>query len=241
MAYLRILVLLALAACFATPAHATWSLLHNTAANTCGTTSATCALTITAISAGNVVTLYMASSITTDTLTAASTGGSYTFPAGCHSTDATAGSVNCGYTLSSTASSTTLTFMRSSATSATWGVGYAEYSHTLPNVAVGTASTLTRDQTTAVTNPAGVTLTLSAGNQIILQGIKSAATVSAISGTYTNPGLFATNFGYAGSINTSSGAAPTWTTTSGRAALDAISFVESSNTVPRMGLLQVGP
>jgi hypothetical protein len=100
-----------------------------------------------------------------------------------------------------------------------------EYSFTDSAVIFDTAGS--RDQSSAVTNPAGVALTFCCGTsftELQIQSIQSAGTVSAVSGSYTNPADFSGGQGNAGLINVTASAQPTWTTTSARAALASMTF-----------------
>jgi hypothetical protein len=75
------------------------------------------------------------------------------------------------------------------------------------------ASTLTASSNS--TKP-GVAQALSGTHDVIVQMIQQTYPITAIDGTYTNPtdlgGIAYSQNGFAGSINTSSGAAPNWTT-----------------------------
>jgi len=133
--------------------------------------------------------------------------------------------VDASYTLNSASGATSITLTLSAAVSTTWAACIREYSSTASGVAIDTSGN--RDQSTAAANPAGVGLTLTGSNDLIVQFVACAGSCSGISAGYSN-GDFPNNNGVADALNTSSGTAPTWTATSGRAALGALAFKETA-------------
>jgi hypothetical protein len=149
----------------------------------------------------------------TNSIASMSCGGTAVIVAGTIVTSAgLAGSQEMFYILSSTSGTTTCTFNTTNAMNSGGVAAMAEYSTTTPGFVFDNAGG--RDQNTT-TNPAGITLTLSGSNDVIVQSITPNASCSAISGSYTNPALFPGGWGFAGIVNTASGTAPTWTCSSG--------------------------
>lgn len=100
-----------------------------------------------------------------------------------------------------------------------------------------------RDQSATTANPAGIGLTLTGSNDVIVQYVNYGTNATAISGTYTSPADFPGGSGVAGSINTSSGTAPTWTATSSTGALGALALKETGGAVKHctLSLMHAGP
>jgi hypothetical protein len=214
----------------ALPASATTALVQHPAVVACGTSVTTCTLTVSALGIGNFAAVVCSFANTTGTMSSMTGGGTnWVRNAGSRATDTTAAvGIEAMYqTVLTVADTSVVVTFNAAQTGARCQL--VEYSHTLDVVMLDTVGS--RDQSSAVTNPAGVTLTLATNgsDETIVQYIVSAGTVSAISGSYTNPADFSTTFGVAGVINTNSGTAPTWTTTSGRAALGALAFREINN------------
>jgi hypothetical protein len=215
--------------CCCPPSWATWTLVHNSANTACVTSSTTCNITTTATGTGNVIIIVMNIGDTTSTIQSVSGGGTYSLCAAsaCHASDATVTkSLDIAYTLASTSGTTTITVTRNGGTIG-WGCRALEYSFTNGPVVLDVVGV--RDQSTNSASPAGVALTLSGTNDVIVQALFG-STPTAISGSYTNPATFQSNTGYGGWINTSDGTAPTWTQTAAHAVLTAIAIKETSNT-----------
>jgi len=155
-------------------------------------------------------------------------------PAGCQvAVNGSDLATDCGYVLSSTGgvSAITFTYTNGNSTSGYTAISMFEY-HTTLTAAFDVDGT--RVSSTGG-SPAGVTLTLTGSNDVIAQNINGlSGGASAITGTYTNPADFIAGFGWAGSINTNSGTAPTWTITSNEAGMSAIAFKETSTPTPSM-------
>jgi hypothetical protein len=210
----------------AVPSWAAWTVVqHNV--KSCLATSATCAITVASTGTGNVIAIGMSVGNNTDLIVSVSGGGTFTHPAtACHAVNSTTRGSDCAYTLASTSGATSITVTRTAAVSA-WQIGIAEYSFTSSPVSLDTGTPQIRTQASAVTSCPGVALTLAGTNDVIFQ-IDSSANPSSIS----TPFLFISDFsgnggGYASSINTIGGAAPTWTQSSAASALSAIAFTET--------------
>lgn len=221
------------------PSWATWTVVQHKISGACTASSSTCAVTVTSTGTGNVIVIGMAIASNVEAIVSVSGGGTYSHPAGCNGTSGSTFGTDCAYTLASTSGTTSITVTRTDATTHTWRVAATELSFTSGPVSVDSGSPQTRTQTTAVTNPAGVTLTLTGSNDAIYQMILS-TTPSAITSPYSTNVDFSGPGGFAVSINTVSGTAPTWTTASSAAALSAIAFTETaasgcSNLIALMG------
>lgn len=222
------------------PAWATWTVVQHKISTACSTVGTTCAVTVTSTGSGHVIVIGMGVLDNTDQIVSVSGGGTYTHPATCHAVDLLVKGTDCAYTLSSTSGTTSITVTRTAASGNNWTVAATELSFTNGPVSVDTGSPGTRDQTTTVTNPAGVTLTLAGSNDAIYQ-IITGTSPTAISSPYNTNSDFLSGEGFATAINTVSGTAPTWTQSSSRACLSAIAFTESAATsTPRLTLLGVG-
>lgn len=224
------LILLSMLLVSVSPAWATWTVVQHTSIG-CTSGSSTCNITVSSTGSGNVIVIGIGIVDAVEQIVSVSGGGTYTHPAtGCHGVDATGpkGS-DCAYTLSSTSGTTTITVTRTDATTHAWVAGATEYSFTSGPVSVDTGTPQVRDQSSAVTSPAGVTLTLAGSNDAIYQMIEG-TTVTAISSPYSTNQNFTANGGFASAINTVSGTAPTWTQSSSKAALSAIAFTETASS-----------
>jgi hypothetical protein len=130
---------------------------------------------------------------------------------------------DCGYTLSSKSGYSVITVTRTDSTSYIWRISATEYSFTASSIAFDVVGN--RDQSTNSTSPLGVALTLSGSNDVIYQ-LDGTGVPSAISSPYNTYADFGAHLGAASSINTNSGAAPTWTQSNNHAALSGIAFKE---------------
>lgn len=213
---------------------ATIALVQHPLGHTTGCSGTTCAATVTSTGSGHLGVFMMLplNSIAGSTLTsiADNAGSTYVVPGTCH-----AGvSVNpypmwCGYTLSTVSGATTVTATYSVAPSDMYWT-YIEYSGNTPFTfdVLGTV-----DARASCTSCAGVTLTLNGTRDVIVQGSQSNVTgATAISAPYTSPDDHGS--GFAGSINTSSGTAPTWTMSGTTTDLEliGIAFTEASGKPP---------
>jgi hypothetical protein len=134
---------------------------------------------------------------------------------------------DCAYILSATGGATSFTFTWSfptSTDSAAVDVELLEVARSSGTAAFDTGNTATSSGCASCVGP---TLTLSGASDYIAQWNGNANGCTAISGAYTNPfdndnsNVFGT---FAGALNQSSGTGPTWTCTSGGAAMSGISF-----------------
>lgn len=221
-------------------AWATFTLTQHPANTACGTAVSSCTVTLTSALTidGHHFVAAIAHFQDTTTLIAATpstnggTNGAW-FHCTCHGIDSTpTRGVDGAYMLVPVSSVSSITISFSASTTGA-AVEILEIQFTLDAVLL--SDERTRDQTTAVTNPSGVAFTIEpATNNVAIQAISSGGTVSAISGSYTNPADFNGFQGDAAWINTTSGSAPNWTTTSARAALNGMLFKEV--TVPDIPL-----
>jgi hypothetical protein len=224
---LPILVLLSVS-CFG----GTWALVQKPCNTACPASGTTCAVTVTSTGTGNILisTSIKDSASNTTTISSVSGGGTWTHPTGANGVDASAGSSDSAYNLSSTSGATSITLTMSAASATIWTACVREYSLTGATAAFDT--TANRDQSTAATSFAGATLTLTGTNDLIVQYGTDTGACSAISGTgygnFGQTGNTAPNGNCIGdALNVSVGTANTWTTGSGRAALGAIAIKES--------------
>jgi hypothetical protein len=192
----------------------------------CPTSGTTCAVTVTSTGTGHIMVAiaFRDTAGATQTISSVSGAGTWVHPTGANGVDATAGSSDSAYNLSSTSGVTSITLTLSAAVATTWAACVEEYSFTASGVAFDVAGS--RDQSTAAANFTGVGLTLAGGNQLIVQYGNDSGTCSGVSAGYGDT-VFPNNNCLADALNTSSGTAPTWTSTSGRAALGAIAFKET--------------
>lgn len=225
----KLLIIFGLLIC-AMPAHATVTKVQAISA-TCATNPCT-SVTIASTGSGNLLVAVLGGSNSAATITAISctpSCGTWTHCASCISHDATAGTIDAEYILSSSSGGLLLSMTSSNTPDAMW---FYEFSSTATPFLLDTQGT--RDQTTAVTSAAGVTLTLTGSNDVIIQSGVCAANISSIT-TYTLNGNPNGN-GSAYLLNTASGTAPTWTQTSGRDAFNAIAFKESGGGAAATGV-----
>lgn len=206
--------------CAAVPqsVHAGWTLVQHPR-GTCNTNP--CTLTVSATVGGHVgVVVYYQGSGATPTLTSVSDGTStWVVNAACGSFDASIGGLEAGYTLSIANAITSITVTPSGA-GFNGEAEFLEYASTGPAVAFDSCGGAFN--TPGSGTPPGKALTLTGANDVIVQGIitntGNGNPPTAISGSYTNPADFFSGpvnagYGLAGNMNTSSGAAPTWTVT----------------------------
>jgi hypothetical protein len=220
---LLILILLSL------PSWATFTFIGFNGNSACGNASTTCDVTVT-VTADNVLILAITEdSATGGTAITGVTGGcavSWQLCPSCYSQDTNSRAADIAYCLSSAAGTSTVTVTRAQVGSVGWVAVVQKFSHT------GTVSFDTsgnRQQTTATTSHAGVTLTPTGANDLIVQVMRvGSGAINSITSPYT----IATSVnqgGFAYSVNTVDGAAPTWTSGSSvRSALSAIAIKEST-------------
>lgn len=198
----------------------TWTLVNHTngLVATCSG-NLNCTLTIPSTTAGNLLvvpgTSYTTGQVTLTGISSATCTSGWVIPAGTGNYDSTLlGSVMGAYCLNIAAAQTSITMVYSPATFQ-GSFDILEYHWSGSTIALdGTPSST--DNTMVSTSPAGVAQTLTGSKDVIVQWIIGTG-VTAVSGSYTNPfdtAAFAVpSAGYAGVLNTSSGAAPTWTQT----------------------------
>lgn len=212
---------------FTVPSWATWTLVHSASNATCPGSGTSCAITVSSTGAGHVIVLWFympTAGAGTNSIASVSCGGTYTVDTGSLITvSALGGSQQMAYTLSSTSGVTTCTINTTAAMNSGGVAAMSEYSFTAGSVAFDISGN--RNQA-ITTNPAGVTLTLSGTNDVIVQAVTPDASCSAIAAPFTNPDIFPGGWGYAGAINQSSGTGPTWTCGSGADMLSAVAIKE---------------
>jgi hypothetical protein len=194
----------------------------------------TCSIAVNSTGSGNVIIIgFSAGSFTftsEERISGVSGGGTYPHPSECAGYDSTAGRfTHWAYTLSSTSNATTITVTRSSTNGVAWYISVTELSFTSGPLSVDAIGTV--DDTTGSTSQPGVALTLRGTNDAIVQIINGGANQTSVfsppGANYSSYTNFADHCGFATSINTTSGAAPTWTSQGSlRAAGSAIAITE---------------
>jgi hypothetical protein len=200
----------------------TWTLVqHPINATSCNSTS--CSITVSSTGSGHLGVIWIISQNGTgSSISSVSGGGTWVVPSPGTSacSNNTIGASLCAYNLSlssgvTSISITTNGFMFDSV------IEFLEYSWT-----GGGSATLDTQSSTAGTGVfntswPGQSLTLSGSSDVIVQGISlSDGPCSSITSPYTNPADFTASsagtgwLGIGGSINTSSGSAPTWSCSS---------------------------
>ena len=210
----------------ASPVHASFTLVRDTG-HFCSTAATSCSVTVTALGAGHLV--YVAGAESTNTVSLSSvtaTGETFTVDSGCRNAgDSTTGGTDCAYTLSAVGGATTVTCNWSASTAGTCYVKEFPFTN---SPASKDASSSIFDSSACGSCP-GVALTLTGTNDVIMQAAACGDTCTAISSPYTGTFNVGDGNGYAHSLNTTSGTAPTWTqTSSARLAGHAIAFKESA-------------
>lgn len=228
---MRRLLLILVMLC-ALPSWGTIALGQHPSKTTCGA-AASCAITITSPTAGDLLVGVMHQNSHTVTISSVSgaCSGSWVVSSASYTTDL----VNTGiegefaYCLSA-AAGTSVTFTWSATSGSVTAIDVFEFSH------AGTMSfdvAGIRDQSTSVSSMAGVTLTLTGASDVIMQlDINNASNPTAISSPYSFQNVNGDGIGW--SLNTASGTAPTWTKSGPDAsALAAIAFTEVVSSTSR--------
>ncbi len=185
-----------------------------TPSGTCSSTSNTCTIAVSSTGANHAGVLLAENATGSSvTITSVSGGGTWTRPAACHLFSAASGSINCAYTLSTTASATSITLTWSSATPGFSRISFYEYSSTTTSIIIDAGATAINAGSNATsTTPIGVSLTLTGANDVIVQGIATqGATVSSVAAPYSGFLASSTQFGSSNNLNTASSSPPTWT------------------------------
>ena len=187
----------------------------------CSSSSASCSMTVAATGAAHLL-VVSAAWPGAFSISSVSGGGTWVCPAAAVGADnGSLGSAMC-YVLSSTAGATTITVNSSAVPGGGWVVDFREYSPTA-TVSFDTAGNVA--DSTNCTSCSGVPLTLTGTNDLIVQLVNPTGTVTAVSSGWGNTDFPGPNYvGSADKIGTSSGAAPTWTTSSGHATGAALAF-----------------
>ena len=213
-------------------ANATLTLVQKTITHNC--TTAICSVPVAATGMGNVISIHESYTKTSTgiTISSISGGGTYTTPAGCNTFAAgILEGTSCGFTLNSTAGTTSISVTQSGATSgSTFEV--REYSFTAASVSFDNVVSRLTTTCNASSCP-GSGLALSGTNDVVIQWIATGAAVTAISAPYGNfeaDTSFLTS-AYADVLNVSNASAnPTWTIPSNtqQAISASIAFSEAS-------------
>lgn len=199
----------------------TASLVQKASNAACSSSSASCSMTVAATGTGHLL-VVSAAWPGAFSIASVSGGGTWVCPAAAVGADSgSLGSAMC-YVLSSTAGATTITVNSSAVPGGGWVVEFREYSPTA-TVSFDTAGNIA--DSTNCTSCSGVPLTLTGTNDLIVQFVNPTGTVTAVSSGWGNTDFPGPNYvGSADKIGTSSGTAPTWTTSSGHATGVALAF-----------------
>lgn len=216
------------------PAWATWTKVQCVKTDPCGT-GAACNITVSSTGTGHVGVVSAFLRIG-DHITSVSGGGTWTL---CAASGCNKNHTDMAYNLLTSSGATTITVnFSASQTTPDVAVEFCEYSTTAGPPLLDVIGTVGSCSGNACS---GLALTLTGTNDVITQTITNgSATISAISGTYTNPfDTYKTGNGaLGGAINIASGAAPTWTVGgTGGGDIAAIAFKESPQ--PHRGYTQV--
>lgn len=204
----------------AAPADATWALVQHP--NNLCTGASTCAVTLTQnTGSGNLLVISVSGGASaTRTISSISAGGTFVHCSNC-SANAAGNIVDQGWVLSSTGGVSSITVTLSG--SATFFAEIDEYSTSSGPAIADTSGSGTE---ATCTSCAGKALALGGSNDVIVQVISPNGSASNITAPYSNPND-ASASSTAGALNQSAGTAPTWTTTSGVAAVAAVAFKET--------------
>lgn len=202
---------------------------NGTGGGTCTAGGTTCAVTVASVGANHLLVafmLYVSTSGSALTVSVASAGETWTHCSSCAflATGGSGNGTDAAYVLTAAGGETTVTCTISSATNSYLSCGVFEYAWS--------GSTRTFDVSNGgldatCTSCTGQVLTLTGTSDVVMQFAVPEQTISAITGGagYTNPQQFYGGNGIAGAINTTNGAAPTWTQApTGRVTVMAMSF-----------------
>lgn len=217
-----------------TAGSSTWSLVqikfwdgtNGSGGGTCSVAGTTCAVTVSAVAAGNILACgFVYFDGTSHTLTNCGGGETWTIcpaPTCAVIGGGTTTGADGRFVLSAVGGETTITCTVNSAPSGYFGCAIAEFHYTGPSASidkVGTAAT------TACTACAGVTLTLTGSNDAIFTWGAPNNNFTAITSPYSTNAHFYGGTVEAVSINTASGTAPTVTQdVSGQVAIASIAI-----------------
>jgi hypothetical protein len=204
--------------------------VQNTTNTSCSASSATCVITVSSTGSNHGAIIWGASS--SDFISSISDSSAWVVPAGC----AKSGSsrhLSCAYTLSLASGETSITINWSNSSPGGSPYGqFLEISYTGNGLVFDSPGGGITE--TSCTSCPGVALTLTGNNDIVSQSIYlNASNYSSVSGGYGNQKT-ATNWASAYLLNTTSGAAPTWTwqaTASGAGAAIALAEQPKGSTL----------
>lgn len=221
--------LLAILLCLCQPSWATWAVVNSAINAACTGTS--CAITVTSTGAGHLLLIIAGMTGTAGSSISSVTSGctsAWIHCPNCNGLDTTAGGTDAYYCLNSAAGVTTIT-MTTASTGGFNSGAEVEFSSSIGNFYYDTSGN--RDQSTAGTSVAGVTLAPSGKNDVVIQAATCTSNTTAVTPIppWGAPFVDPNGNGVTGSTNTVSGVAPTWTQASGTDALMAIAFAEPFN------------
>ena len=216
----------------------TVTLVQKASNASCAGNSANCSVTVAATGASHLL-IVSAAWPGAFSISSVSGGGSWVCPANAVGADnGSLGSAMC-YVLSSTSGATTITVNTSAVPNGGWTIEFREYSPT-GTLTFDTAGNV--DDSTNCTSCSGVNLTLSGTNDLIVQLVNPTGSVTAVSSGWGGTDFPGPDYiGIADEIQTSSGAAPTWTTSNGHASGAALAFQLGTVTSGSGYTLAVGP
>ena len=232
----RILGFLALCS----PCWATWTLTQ--VKDNAGCTTTTCAVSVTSTGAGHLLVAGFItngnSAINISSVSAAACTGSWVHCPNCSIGVSGDGTVDMSYCTNSASGQTSITITLASSSTAEVGVIW-EAASTLGTIALdsGTTPSGTKNDSVACTSCAGVSLTLSGNNDVIVALGAAGGAATGVTGTgWTNDLSNPSGDGVAHGITSGSQTAPaTWTQSSGTFVSNAIAFQESGGAAPATG------
>lgn len=230
---LQILALLLLSS----PCWATFTVVQSRDNAACSST-ASCTVTITT-TAGHVLVAALVADVNIQ-ITSVTNGGTWTHCSNCANGSAATGYVDMAYTLASSSATSIIinhTALSNNSIALVW-----EYSYSASSVAFDASGNSLIPSTSPCTSCAGTALTLSGTSDAISTVAGCGGACSAIT-TYSADFAFVSGDAYAHLINTSSGAAPSITQTSGGIATTALAIKEvtSGGTNPTPPLFVIQP
>jgi hypothetical protein len=184
--------------------HNSWSLVQHVNVKC---SSSPCSIAVDPIRPGHVGVIAIFNYEDEVTLSSISGAGTWVHPKECPAYARGSASTDLAYNLSTTGG-TTLISVRISGTINDAYIEFLEYSFEASEASFDVCGS------TAISgalNPRGVSLAPAGTNDVIVQIIASGSHASDISSPYKDPADFPGGYGIGGSINTTSGKAPTWT------------------------------
>lgn len=153
----------------------------------CASGSATCAVTLTATTAGSGLVAFAWVPTSGRVMTAGSTGGTWAFNAGCQGFDALTGQLSCGTVPVATGGITSITFTLGSGTaSGTWTVMVYEIKHTGGTLAVDGTPTNGTNPNCGTADCIAPSVTISGTNDVVVSAMAAGAAVCTAAAPFTN-------------------------------------------------------